>query len=48
MKYCLSLYYKSPSAYRFRRNTFSIPSVRTLQHFFDKFQIDCAFSADLR
>ena len=27
--YCLSLYYKSPSAYRFLRNTFSIPSVRT-------------------
>ena len=45
--YCLSLYYKSPSAYRFLRNTFSIPSVRTLQRIFDKFQIDCGFSADL-
>ena len=45
--YCLSLYYKSPSAYRFLRNTFSIPCVRTLQRIFDKFQIDCGFSADL-
>ena len=44
--YCLSLYYKSPSAYRFLRNTFSIPSVRTLQIICDKFQIDCGFSAD--
>ena len=45
--YCLSLYYMSPSAYLFLRNTFSIPSVRTLQIIFDKFQIDCGFSADL-
>ena len=45
--YCLSLYYKSPTAYRFLRKTFSIPSVRTLQRIFDKFQIDCGFSADM-
>ena len=28
--YCLSLYYNNLRAYRFRRNTFSRPSVRTL------------------
>ena len=48
MRYCLSLYYKSPSTYRFLGNTFSIPSVRTLQKSVDTFQIYSEFSADLR
>jgi len=45
--YCLCLYYKSPSAYRFLRKTFAIPCVRTLQRIFSNYVVDCGFSAGL-
>ena len=45
--YCLSLYYKSPSAYRFLRKTFAVPSVRTLQRIFRNYIVECGFSTDL-
>ena len=45
--YCLSLYYKSPSAYRFRRKTFAVPSVRTLQRIFRNYFVECGFSTEL-
>ena len=45
--YCLSIYYKSPSTYRFLKKTFSIPSVRTLQRLFNKGQVTPGFSSSL-
>ena len=45
--YCLSLYYKSPSAYSFLRKTFAVPSMRTLQRIFLNYIVECDFSTEL-
>lgn len=45
--FCLSLHYKSPTAYRFLRRSFCLPSVRTLQKLFTNLDISCGFSDQL-
>ena len=47
-KLCFSIYYKSPSCYRFLRKTFRMPSVRTLQRLYEGTSISCGFSADFQ
>jgi hypothetical protein len=39
----LGLYYKSPSAYRFMRRTFHLPSERTLQQYISGFNVTTGF-----
>jgi hypothetical protein len=47
-KYCFSIYYKSPSCYRYLRKTFRMPSVRTLQRLTEGITIKCGFSPEFQ
>lgn len=42
----LGLYYKSPSAYRFMRRTFRLPTERTLQKYISGFNVTTGFECD--
>ena len=42
--YCLSLYYKSFTSYRFLRKTFAVPSVKTLSRLFSGSKLGSGFS----
>jgi catabolite regulation protein CreA len=42
----LGLYYKSPSAYRFMRRTFRLPTERTLQKYISGFNVTTGFESD--
>ena len=42
----LGLYYKSPSAYRFMRHAFRLPTVRTLRTFLSGFSVAVGFDCD--
>ena len=42
----LGMYYKSPSAYRFMRRTFRLPTERTLQKYISGFNVTTGFDCD--